>query len=155
MESRMSAAAHRTQRPRTSPSPTSPPRFGGAFWRLSRRTKDLVLPLAGKTWNPVFAVVHHRGRRTGSWHSTPVAARRSGAGFVVALAFGAQVDWYRNLMAGRGGRLTWHGHEYTIGTPMTLDVATGLAAFHPIQRALLRFTGVDGYVRVADAPVAE
>jgi hypothetical protein len=34
-----------------------PPRFAGFFWRLARRTGALALPLAGKRWNPIFAVM--------------------------------------------------------------------------------------------------
>src|SRR4051812_39571795 len=79
------------------------PRFGGVLWRLSRLTKPVTLPLAGKRWTPIFAVVEHRGRRTGRQYATPVAARRIADGFAITLAFGAQVDWYRNLLAAGGG----------------------------------------------------
>src|SRR5947207_617627 len=75
------------------------PRFGGILWRVSRRTSGLALPLAGRRWNPIFALVLHRGRRSGRAYQTPVAARRVAGGFIISLAFGAQVDWHRNLVA--------------------------------------------------------
>jgi deazaflavin-dependent oxidoreductase (nitroreductase family) len=128
----------------------SKPRFGGVLWRLARRTSPLTMPLAGKRWNPIFAVLEHRGRRTGRHYATPVAARRIPGGFVISLAFGGQVDWYRNLVAADGGTLTWRGSAYRVATPVRIDAADGQAAFHPIQRALLRLCGVDGYVRVND-----
>jgi deazaflavin-dependent oxidoreductase (nitroreductase family) len=128
----------------------SRPRFGGILWRISRRTNRLTLPLAGSRWNPVFAIVEHRGRRSGRLHRTPVAARRVVGGFVISLAFGAQVDWYRNFKAASGGSIRWRGVDYPIGPPKAIDVAAGQAAFHPIQRLFLRVAGIDGYVLVRD-----
>jgi deazaflavin-dependent oxidoreductase (nitroreductase family) len=124
------------------------PRFGGVLWRITRRTTALALPLAGKRWNPVFAVVEHRGRSTGRPFATPVAARRTADGFVVSLAFGAQVDWYRNLMAAGGGTIRWRGKDYAVGRPAVIERASALAAFHPIQRFFLRIGGIDGYISI-------
>jgi deazaflavin-dependent oxidoreductase (nitroreductase family) len=129
----------------------SAPRFGGVLWRAARLTSPLTMPLAGKRWNPIFAVVEHRGRKTGRHYATPVAARRVAGGFVISLAFGAQVDWYRNLVAARTGNIRLRGHEYRVTAPVRIDAAAALAAFNPIQRLLLRIAGVDGYVRVRDA----
>lgn len=126
------------------------PRFGGILWRAARFTSPMTMPLAGKRWNPIFAVVEHRGRRSGRHYATPVAARRIAGGFVISLAFGAHVDWYRNLLAAGTGTIRWRGDAYRVSRPERIDVAAGIAAFHPVQRFLLRLAGVDGYVRVAD-----
>lgn len=127
------------------------PRFGGVLWRIARFTNPVMLPLAGRRWNPIFAVVEHRGRKSGRAYAAPIAARRMGDGFVVALAFGAQVDWYRNLLAAGGGVIRWRGNAYPVAAPQRIDAASGLEPFHPVQRMLLRIAGVDGYVRVHDA----
>ena len=131
--------------------PTPKPRFGGVLWRISRLTSPVTLPLAGRRWNPIFAVVEHRGRKTGHFYRTPVAARRSADGFIIALAFGAQVDWYRNLVAAGGGTIRWRGHVYSVTAPERVDAATVLTTFDPVQRLLLRIAGIDGYVQVRDA----
>ncbi|MDP9270350.1 MAG: nitroreductase family deazaflavin-dependent oxidoreductase [Chloroflexota bacterium] len=99
----------------------------------------------------IFAVVEHRGRKTGRRYATPVAARRAAGGFVISLALGAHVDWYRNLLAADGGVIRWRGNAYRVAAPERIDVPSGLAAFHPVQRLLLRIAGVDGYVQVRDA----
>jgi deazaflavin-dependent oxidoreductase (nitroreductase family) len=130
--------------------PAPAPRFGGVLWRIARSTNPVMLPSAGHRWNPIFAVVEHRGRKSGRRYAAPVAARRTRGGFVISLAFGAQVDWFRNLVAAGGGTIRWRGVAYAVATPERVDVATGLAAFHPIQRLLLRIARVDGYVFVAD-----
>lgn len=144
----MAATAHPTLVPTQIP---PRPRFGGVLWRASRATAGLMLPFAGKRWNPIFAVVEHRGRKSGRQYSAPVAARRIDSGFVISLAFGAQVDWYRNLLAAHGGSIRWRGQSYAVATPERIDVASGLAAFHPIQRALLRIGAVDDFISVSDA----
>jgi deazaflavin-dependent oxidoreductase (nitroreductase family) len=130
--------------------PASAPRLGGLFWWLARITSPLTLPLAGKRWNPIFAVVEHRGRRTARRYAAPVAARRVPGGFVISLAFGSRVDWYRNLLAAGGGTIRWRGRDYPVTAPAPMEPGVARAAFLPVQRALLRITGIDGFVRVGD-----
>lgn len=133
-------------------SPTArEPRFGGILWRFARRTTALMLPLAGRRWNPVFAVLEHRGRRTGRRYEAPLAARRVAGGFVIALSFGTQVDWYRNLVAAGRGSLRWRDHTYLVGAPEVVGADIGLASFHLIQRAALRLGGIDDFIRLPDA----
>ena len=129
---------------------TPAPRFGGVFWRLFGATNRWMLPMAGKRWNPVFAVVEHLGRKTGRVYRSPLAARRVDDGFVMALAFGAQADWHRNLLAVHGGTILWRDRAYPVGAPERIDTSTALAAFHPSQRLFLRLARIDGYVRVRD-----
>ena len=131
--------------------PAPKPRFGGVLRRTSRLTRPAMLPLAGKRWNPIFAVVEHSGRKTGRGYRTPVAARRSGDGFTIALAFGAQVDWYRNLVAAGGGTIRWRGEVYSVTAPERVDATTVLPTFDPVQRWLLQVAGIDGFVQVLDA----
>jgi hypothetical protein len=135
----------------TVPNTVTKPRFGGILWRMARVTSPMMLPLAGRRWNPIFAVVEHRGRKSGRQYAAPVAARRVAGGFVISLAFGAQVDWHRNLQAAGGGTIRWRGRTYRVTAPERIDVPSGVAPFLLVQRLLLRLAGVDGYVRVADA----
>ncbi len=129
------------------------PRFGGILWRLSRRTSGWASPLAGRRWNPIFARVLHRGRRSGRAYQTPVAARRMADGFIISLAFGAQVDWHRNLVAAGGGVIRWRGRDYEVSGPEMIDADEALPEFDPVQRLFLRLAGIDGYIRVLDAGV--
>ena len=136
------------------PTTSRPPLFGGLLWRLARRTGGFAMPLAGKRWNPIFAVLEHRGRRSGRTYATPVAARRTDDGFVISLAFGAQVDWYRNVVAAGGGAIRWRGATYAVADPRRIGPAAGIAAFNAVQRFFLRLGAIDGYVhlRIVDAP---
>ena len=133
---------------RTSPADASAtaPRFGGVFWRLARVTSGLTRPLAGKRWNPIWAIVRHRGRRTGTTYETPVAARRTEAGFVVALTFGSQVDWYRNLLAADGGVIRWRERDYAVGAPRPLEAVAALPAFNVVQRLAMRTLRIGRFI---------
>jgi deazaflavin-dependent oxidoreductase (nitroreductase family) len=130
---------------------TSAPRFGGTLWRIARLTNPASLPLAGRRWNPIFAVVLHRGRRSGRPYATTVAARRVAGGFVISLAFGAHVDWYRNVVEAGRCAIRWRGVDYAVVGPEVIDAAAARAVFLPIQRLLLRLAGIGGFIRLRDA----
>jgi deazaflavin-dependent oxidoreductase (nitroreductase family) len=60
-------------------------------------TNRLTAPFAGHL--PGFAVVIHRGRRSGRVYRTPVNAFRRSDDFVFAMTYGPDVDWVRNVEA--------------------------------------------------------
>src|SRR5258708_19334939 len=65
----------------------------------TRLFNPLTLALAGSRRLPLFAVVHHRGRRSGRSYTTPVGARRTADGFVIPLTFGERAAWFRDVQA--------------------------------------------------------
>ncbi|OGD54286.1 hypothetical protein A3K81_01555 [Candidatus Bathyarchaeota archaeon RBG_13_60_20] len=72
-------------------------------------TNRFFLIFAGRM--PPFAIVSHRGRRSGRGYRTPVLAFPTETGFVFALTYGRDVDWARNLVALGGGSLVHKGEE--------------------------------------------
>ena len=55
-------------------------------------------PLLGRL--PWFGVVVHRGRRSGNQYRTPVNVfPRPGGRYVVALTYGPDTDWLKNVLA--------------------------------------------------------
>src|SRR5262249_15044000 len=56
----------------------------------TRRLNPLMLSLAGSSRLPVFAVMYHRGQRSGRSYATPLGARPTADGFVIPLTFGEQ-----------------------------------------------------------------
>lgn len=105
----------------------------------------LFLKFAGKTRTP-FAVIRHVGRRSGKPYSTPIIVRRVPRGFTIALTYGPEVDWYKNLRAAGGAVLLWQKREYSIGKPEPLEVEAGLAVFASWQRKILRARDVRDFV---------
>lgn len=84
--------------------------------RLNRRvTNRVTRPFAA--WVPGFAVVSHTGRRTGRRYLTPVNLFRSGEEYVIALTYGADRDWVRNVSAAGGCELQTRGTAITVEEP--------------------------------------
>ena len=54
---------------------------------------------------PPWAVILHRGRRSGRAYRTPLLAFRRGDDLAIALLYGEESDWLRNLRANGGGRI--------------------------------------------------
>jgi deazaflavin-dependent oxidoreductase (nitroreductase family) len=78
---------------------------------LNRLTK-LIAP-----WAPGWGVVIHRGRTSGRTFRTPLFAFRRGDGFVIALTYGSDADWVRNVLAAGGCELQARRHRYQLGAP--------------------------------------
>jgi len=119
-------------------------------WRLARWTTPLGARLSGSRWLPLYAVVEHRGRRSGRAYATPVVARRTIDGFVIPLAFGEDADWARNVRSAGGCSIRWKGGRYEADRPEVIDRAAAAPAFGRIQRALMGPTGIDRFLRVRD-----
>ena len=122
---------------------------------VSRRFNPVMQAMAGRRYLPLFAVVSHRGRRSGRAYETPVSARPTAEGFVIPLTFGDGADWFRNARAAGGCVIRWKGAEYPVIEPEIVDWATARAAFHPIERVLVPLIGIDQFVRLRHAPAHE
>src|SRR5438067_9453538 len=110
-------------------------------------THPLLRSFANASRGP-FAVIRHVGRRSGKSYETTIMVWPMGDGFVIALTYGPKVDWYRNLLAAGHGTLLWHGREYAVGKPESIDGKTALPAFSSSARMMLRLSGVQQFVRV-------
>ena len=87
----------------------SAPRWLARFNRVvTNRVQGVYAP-----WIAPWAVIHHRGRRSGREYSTPVFAWKSGERLAVAVAYGDESDWLRNALAAGSVRVTRVGKTYT------------------------------------------
>ena len=69
-------------------------------------------------WLPGLGVVVHRGRRSGKAYRTPVNVfPRPGGRCVLALTYGADTDWVRNVMAAGGCELLTRGTHLELTAP--------------------------------------
>jgi hypothetical protein len=80
--------------------------FSGCASSIRRSSTGSYLELAG--WH-VFAIVQHRGRRSGQVYTTPVVTVPIVDGFIILLTFGADTDWCRNVLAAGQCTLQSHG----------------------------------------------
>ena len=89
---------------------------------------------------PPWAVILHRGRRSGRRYRTPLFAFRRGRTLVIALLYGQESDWLRNLRAG-GGHVVRAGRTFTVRAPKVVDTSGAgliLARLSPPARAYCR-----------------
>src|SRR5437868_10847096 len=93
-----------------------------------------------------FAIIRHVGRRSGKPYETVIWVWPLGEGFVIALTYGPDVDWYRNMRAAGGGTLIWHKRVYTVGKPEPIDARTAMQAFPAFFRPIFRRAGMKDFV---------
>lgn len=108
----------------------------------------LVRRFAGSSNTP-FVMIRHVGRRSGKPYETPIIAMPTAGGFVVALTYGVEVDWYRNVLAAGRCVLVWHGKDYAIDRIEPLDKPTAIRAFPSPFRQILGRLGTHDFVRMS------
>lgn len=101
-----------------------------------RYFNPLVLKFAGsrRTNN---GVIFHEGRKSGRSYATPVTPLPVSDGFVIALPYGDDTDWGRNILAAGQCTIQWRGETYTLDNPEVLDLQTVLSELSPLNRRLL------------------
>ena len=107
----------------------------------------LMIKIAGKNHSPI-ALIRHRGRVTGRIYETPIIVAQSEDGFMFALTYGWQVDWYQNLLAEGEGILKWQGCEYTLYDPRVIDSLTGRTAYGQPQTAILGWLKMEDFAHM-------
>lgn len=70
---------------------------------------------------PPWAVILHRGRRSGRTYRTPVLAFPLEGAIVVALLYGEESDWLRNLSAGHGAVVRLGRTSELVAPPRVAD----------------------------------
>jgi deazaflavin-dependent oxidoreductase (nitroreductase family) len=84
--------------------------------RVNRRvTNRLLGGLATRL--PMFGVVVHKGRTSGRQYRTPVNVFRRGDRFTLALTYGPNTDWVRNVLAYGGCTLETRGRTLRLSRP--------------------------------------
>ena len=90
---------------------------------------------------PPWAVTLHRGRRSGRQYRTPLFAFRRSRTLVIALLYGEESEWLRNLRAGSGGHVIRAGRTFIVAAPevvATSEAGSLLARLSPPERAYCR-----------------
>ncbi len=66
---------------------------------------------------PGFGVVLHQGRRSGRRYRTPVNVFRVPRGYLIALTYGPDSDWVKNVLAANGCLLDVRGDRVRMVDP--------------------------------------
>jgi deazaflavin-dependent oxidoreductase (nitroreductase family) len=87
--------------------------------RANRRvTNRLLAGLATRL--PWFGVVVHTGRRSRRQYRTPINVFRRGDRYIIALTYGSNADWVRNILAEGGCALETRGRTRRLSRPRLL-----------------------------------
>jgi deazaflavin-dependent oxidoreductase (nitroreductase family) len=114
---------------------------------LNRVTKRIA------PWMPGFGVVVHRGRRSGKEYQTPVNVFTAEDGYVLALTYGPDTDWVKNVVAAGGCELRTGGRVVRLTAPRLFhDEAR--RDIRPLERQVLRVLGVADFLSLTTAPGA-
>jgi deazaflavin-dependent oxidoreductase (nitroreductase family) len=133
------------------PSPGAPPsrgpRLGRRMARFNRAvTNRLTLRFAGHL--PGAGIVIHTGRRSGRTYRTPVGLFVSDGSYIIALTYGRESQWVRNVLAAGRCELMTRGRLLELTGPEVFrDERRSAIPFAP--RLVLGAVRVDEFLRLS------
>jgi deazaflavin-dependent oxidoreductase (nitroreductase family) len=112
--------------------------------RFNRVITNPILQHAARRL-PGFAVVHHVGRRSGRAFHNPVNLFADGDRYVIALTYGRDSQWVRNVMAAGSVEVETRGHRLRLLDP---EIVHDPSRSHvpATIRPLLGAVGVDDFM---------
>lgn len=114
---------------------------------LNRLTRHIA------PWMPGFGVVVHRGRRSGRRYQTPVNVFRTGTGYVIALTYGPDADWVKNVLAAGACELRTRGQTIPLSSPRLFHDQSRYG-IRPVERQVLRILNVSDFLSLTPAPAS-
>ena len=111
-------------------------------------TNNLTRPFAGHM--PGFGILEHVGRESGIVRQTPINIFRRRDHFVIALTYGPDVEWLKNVLAAEGCRVQIRGRWVKLIEPRRFtDPSRRQVPW--IVRIGLGILGVDQFVELRAA----
>ncbi len=96
-------------------------------------------------WMPGLGVIVHRGRRSGRRYQTPVNVFPADGGYVIALTYGPDTDWVKNVLAAGGCEVRTRGRTIRLVSPQVFREESQRDV-SPVARQVLRVIGVDHFL---------
>lgn len=97
---------------------------------------------------PGFGILTHVGRKSGRVYRTPVNVFRVPEGFLIALTYGRESEWVRNVIAAGGCKLETRGVQYQLSSPNVVRDPTRRRFPIPVP-IVLRIVGADEYMELS------
>jgi deazaflavin-dependent oxidoreductase (nitroreductase family) len=105
---------------------------------VAKYFNKVAVRLAGHRLIPLWAILRHRGRRSGKTYATPVAVIPTATTFLIALPFGPGTDWVRNVQAAHGCVIRWKGTDHECSEPTLVGKDVAMEAARGVTRRVLR-----------------
>ena len=87
-------------------------------------------------------IIRHVGRSSGRAYETPIGATATDEGFVIALPYGPDVDWLKNVVAAGTATLVHEGATYTVDQPQVVATTSVTEHLDAKEQRVLRVFGV-------------
>lgn len=112
---------------------------------VARANRRLVNPVLGRLGGRIrpFATVHHVGRRSGRAYANPVWAFPHDGRWWIALTYGPDRDWVRNVLAAGGCTLDHQHRTFELTDPVRVDLAEAAPHLPAVIHAALRVRRAD------------
>ena len=110
-------------------------------------SNKILIHIAGKRFGH-FAILGHTGRKSGKLYRIPIIAEPFQNGFVIALTYGKNVDWYKNVAAKGGCSLRWKNKDFQLVQPVFIDREIGLTAFPALFRFGLNLMRIQNFLKL-------
>jgi deazaflavin-dependent oxidoreductase (nitroreductase family) len=105
-------------------------------------------------WLPGLGVVVHRGRKSGEIYRTPINVfARPDDRYVIALTYGPDTDWVKNVLAADGCELLSAGRRIELTAPRVFHDQTR-HEIRAMERTVLGLLHVDDFLELHVVPYA-
>ena len=99
---------------------------------------------------PGFGILAHVGRKSGKVYRTPVNVFRAPEGFLIALTYGRESEWVKNVLAAGGCKLETRGVQYQLSSPTIVHDPTR-RRFPIFVRIVLRLIGANDFMELSSS----
>jgi deazaflavin-dependent oxidoreductase (nitroreductase family) len=96
---------------------------------------------------PGFGILTHVGRKSGRLYHTPVNLFRAPDGFLIALTYGRESEWVRNVLAAGGCELETRGVRYSLSSATIVHDPTR-GRFPLFARMMLGIIGANDFMQL-------
>ena len=100
---------------------------------------------------PGFGILTHVGRKSGKLYRTPVNVFRAPKGFLIALTYGRESEWVKNVLAAGGCELETRGVKYQLSSPTIVHDPTRRRFPVPV-RVILGLIGANDFMQLSTSP---
>jgi deazaflavin-dependent oxidoreductase (nitroreductase family) len=123
------------------------------MWRfrgvVGRYINPITRPVASKL--PAFAILTHRGRKSGRTYRTPINVFRRGDDYLFFLTYGSDVQWVKNVLAAGSCSIETRGRVVElVGPELITDPELRLAPRH-VRFVERRIAGATQYLQMRAA----
>ncbi|MEU1970972.1 nitroreductase family deazaflavin-dependent oxidoreductase [Microbacterium sp. NPDC019599] len=107
---------------------------------VQRATEPIARRLAGHRWMPLWAVIHHRGRKSGTEYATPIAVIPTSdrSLVLIGLPWGIDTNWARNVVTAGGAELDWKGETVRAAGARIIEADEATAFARPAFRFVVK-----------------